>query len=132
MPCRKHDRNLQKKEREKRMFKFATIGHAMAHFAQEIVTVSKKLAPIVAKLQGSEATVEALTSVIDPQAVPIERAAYAALGKLLAAVDGAKAAAAAGGLNIQLDEAEYNAFYELATYLKGVVNARQIAVPAVK
>ena len=88
------------------MFFITKVEHALAVVAQDIVRFAKAVAPIIQKIQASEPTVEALTSLVDPNAVAAERAAFALLGKVCTAVGHLGDAAAANGINIQLDAQE--------------------------
>lgn len=86
-----------------------TVDHAFAHAAQGIVTasrfVSSTILPILKKASASEAAVEAVTGLVDPSAVNIERSAFAVLGSVIKAIDDAGAATASDGLNLTLDAA---------------------------
>ena len=61
---------------------------------------------------------EALTSLVDPNAVNIERAAFAVLGKICAAIADAGNAVAANGLSLQLDAQEIADLKAIAVYLQ--------------
>jgi hypothetical protein len=104
-------------------FNIESVEHGIASVAADVVKGAKKVAAAIAKVQGSEAAVEALTSVIDPSAVAIERAAFAALGVVLKTVNDAGSAAAAGSVNVPLDSA-------FVTDLKGLLPAIQQAAAA--
>lgn len=84
-------------------FNFNSIEHAIAAVAADVVKAAKAVAAFLPKIQAAEGTVEAVTAVVYPQAVPIERASFAALGLIAKAVAAAEPAAAANGLNVQLD-----------------------------
>ena len=109
-------------------FSFSSIGHAFASVAKEIVHVSKVVEAGLAKVQKSEAFVEAITAVIDPAAVPLERAAYAILGKALQVVHDNGDAAAANGVNIQLDSQEIADLKELIAMLKTTLATKGVVV----
>lgn len=68
-------------------FGIKTFEHAVAVVASDIVKVAKKISSVIPIVQGTETTVETITSVIDPLAVPLERAAYASLGILAKVVN---------------------------------------------
>ena len=87
------------------------------------------MVPVLQKVQGQEATVEALTSLIDPNAVNIERAAFAVLGKICVAITDAGNAVAANGLNVQLDAQEIADLKAIAAYLQGATKSTVISVP---
>lgn len=84
-------------------FSFSSLGHAFAYCAQKIVQGAKVIESVLAKVAATEPVVEQITSMIDPSAVILERAAYALLGMALHAVHDAGEAASAQGLNISLD-----------------------------
>lgn len=87
----------------------STVEHALAAAAHQAVNVKhfveKSVLPALKTAQGTEATVEAITSLVDPAAVNFERAAYALLGVAVKALDCVDAAVNAGGVNISLDAA---------------------------
>ena len=86
-----------------------TIEHALAKAAQDIVTaarfVTQQVMPILQEGKSSEATIEAVTGLVSPAAVNIERAAFAVLGVVIKTLGDGSQAALAGGLNVQLDAA---------------------------
>jgi len=99
------------------MITFQKAEHAVASVAHDIVKVSRAVVPVLQKVQGQESTVEALTALVDPNAVNIERAAFAVLGKVCVAVNDANAAIAANGINVQLDAQEVADLKAIAAYL---------------
>ena len=86
-----------------------TLGHAFAIVASDAVkaarTIETTVIPALKKANADAPTIEAITSLVSPQAAAIERTAFAVLGKALEANDAAVTAVGAGGLNITLDEA---------------------------
>jgi hypothetical protein len=84
-------------------FGFQNVAHFFATVAGDIVKGSRAVASVLSKVQGSEAAVEGISSVVYPEAVPIERGAFALLGLAAHAVSEAGDAASASGLNLQLD-----------------------------
>jgi hypothetical protein len=102
--------------------------HAIASVAHDIVKIARAVVPVLQKVQGQEATVEALTSLVDPNAVNIERAAFAVLGKICVAVTDAGNAVAANGVNVQLDSQEIADLKGIATYLQQVTKSA-VAAP---
>ncbi len=84
-------------------FTWQSAGHAFASLFKDIVTVSKKVVVALAKVQNEEKVIEALTSLVSPEAAAIEQIAFGALGELVAAVQGTEAAAGANGLNVAFD-----------------------------
>ncbi len=111
------------------MISFQKIEHAIASVAHDIVKVARAVVPVLQKVQSQEATVEVLTSLIDPNAVNIERAAFAVLGKVCVAINDAGNAVAANGLNVQLDAQEIADLKDIAAYLHGVTKGAAIATP---
>jgi hypothetical protein len=95
-------------------FSITSVEHALAVAGQDVVkgaqAVDSFLKAALAKGQVAEPIVESLTALADPQAVPFERAAFAALGLVAKAAGDTDAATAAKGLSIPLDEATYNDF----------------------
>ena len=112
------------------MITFQKAEHALASVAHDIVRVARAVVPVLQKVQGQEATVEALTSLVDPNAVNIERAAFAVLGKICTAITDAGSAIAANGINVQLDAQEIADLKAIAAYLQGAVKSAVVAVPA--
>ena len=104
--------------------------HAISSVAHDIVKIARAVVPVLQKVQGQEATVEALTSLVDPNAVNIERAAFALLGKICVAITDAGNAAAANGVNVQLDAQEIADMKGIAAYLQQMTKSGVVAVPA--
>jgi hypothetical protein len=104
--------------------------HAIASVAHDIVKVARAVVPVLQKVQGQEATVEALTSLVDPNAVNIERAAFAVLGKVCVAITDAGNAAAANGINVQLDAQEIADLKSIAAYLQQVTKSAGVTPAA--
>jgi prophage DNA circulation protein len=99
-------------------FKFSSIGAAFSKIASDIVTGAHAMETVLSKVQASAPTLEAVTSVISPQAALIETAAFGLLGKVASAVNGVEPAVAAKGINLQLDESEVADLQEIVSYLK--------------
>jgi hypothetical protein len=99
--------------------------HILAAAAQDAVKTAKfvemKVIPALQKASANQQTIETITGLVSPQAANIERAAFAVLGKVLAAVDAGSQAAAAGGVNITIDA-------ELVADIKAIAPAVQAAV----
>lgn len=85
-------------------FGFASIGHFFASVAQDVVKFSKAAAPVIAKIESSEQTVELLSGLVFPEAVLFERGAYALLGQAAQAVQDTGSVAGANGLSLILDK----------------------------
>lgn len=86
-------------------FGFRNLGHFFATVAGDIVKGARAVGSVLSKVQGAEATIEGITSVIYPAAVEIERGAFAVLGLAAHAVSDAGDAAGANGINVTLDAA---------------------------
>jgi hypothetical protein len=103
-------------------FRFDSIEHALAAVAHDTVVGARAAAAAVGKLQKFEPAVENITEFIDPPAVIIERAAFAALGMLAKAANDTATVTSDKGLNVSMDQQtlqEYKNLYEdLATLLK--------------
>lgn len=84
-------------------FSFKNIGHFFATVAGDIVKGAKAVAGVMLKVEQAEPQVEAVSSLFFPQAVELERGAFALLGMAAQAVTEAGSAAAANGVNIALD-----------------------------
>ena len=105
--------------------------HAISSVAHDIVKIARAVVPVLQKVQGQESTVEALTSLVDPNAVNIERAAFAVLGKICVAITDAGNAVAANGINVQLDSQEIADLKDIAAYLQTATKSAVATVPAV-
>jgi len=99
------------------VFKFSSLGHALATAAQTIVSNARLMETVIAKVQGQESIVEVATGFVSPQAALIERAAFGILGKVSHAAIDAGAVASAAGLNVQFTAAEIADVRELARTL---------------
>lgn len=107
-------------------FNFSSIEHKLASVAGDIVkgarAVEHVLGIAASKAAVAEPTVELLTSMIDPAAVPLERGAFAALGLIAKAANDVDEAAAAKGVNIILDAqawADFKAVYAVLSTRAG-------------
>ncbi len=89
------------------MFLLTSIEHAFATAASDVVKMAKyveaKVLPALQKVEADAPTIEAITSLISPQAANIERVGFAILGSAIKAIQDAEAAGNAGGVNIALD-----------------------------
>ncbi len=103
-------------------FSISSLEHAFASVAQAIVheaqTIAHVVIPALVKVQAAQPTIDAVLNTINPQAATIERASFFVLGRVLAAVTDGQAAAAAGGLNLQLNAQELADLRALAASLK--------------
>ena len=85
-------------------FGFKNVGHFFATVAGDIVKGARAVASVMLKAQKAEPEIEALSRLLFPQAVELERGAFALLGMAAQAVTEAGSAAAANGINISLDQ----------------------------
>ncbi len=85
-------------------FGFRNIGHFFATVAGDIVKGARVVAGVMQKAQKAEPEIEAISSLFFPQAVELERGAFALLGMAAQAVKETGDAAAANGINIVLDQ----------------------------
>ena len=81
-------------EKEKTMSALITsVEHALAVAASDTVKVAKfvetKVLPVLKQAQAEASTIEAVTSLVSPQAANIERAGFAVLGVVVKAIDDA-------------------------------------------
>ena len=77
----------------------------------------------MARLSASPeaSTIEAVTSLVSPQAANIERVGFAVLGVVIKAIDDAGTAVTANGLNVTLDTQLIADIKSIASAVKGVV-----------
>ena len=105
-----------------------SVEHALATAASDTVKAAKFLEtsvlPVLKKAQVVQSTIEAVTSLVSPQAANIERAGFAVLGVVINAIDATRAAAGANGLNVTLDG-------QLAADIKSIAAAFKAALPTV-
>jgi hypothetical protein len=100
-----------------------TVEHAFATAAKDLVAaarfVQSHVLPVLEKTSTQASTIEAITGLVSPAAVSVERCAFAALGTILKAIQDGGQAAAAGGLNVQLDAALIADIKAILPALKG-------------
>jgi hypothetical protein len=84
-------------------FGFRNMGHFFATVAADIVKGARVVASVMIKAERAEPETEALTALYFPQAVELERGAFALLGVAAQAVADAGNAAEANGVNLALD-----------------------------
>jgi hypothetical protein len=75
--------------------------------------------PALKTAEANEATIEAVTSLVSPQAANIELAGFAVLGVVINAIDDTGTAAGASGLNIPLDAQLIADIKSIASAVKG-------------
>jgi hypothetical protein len=85
-------------------FSFKNIGHFFSTVAADIVKGARAAASVMSRAEKFEPQVEALTGLLFPQAVELQRAPFVLLGMAAEAVSETGDAVAANGLNIPLDQ----------------------------
>jgi hypothetical protein len=84
-----------------------SVEYALATAASDTVKVAKfvetSALPVLKKAQADQTTIEAVTSLVSPQAANIERAGFAVLGVVIKAIDNAGTAVGSNFLNVTLD-----------------------------
>lgn len=108
--------------------------HRFAKAAQDVVGAAKFITatvlPILKKTNADAATVEAVTALVDPGAVNVERAAFAVLGAVIKAIEDGQSAAASAGLNISLDAALIADVKAITPSVKNAVTVAAGVTPA--
>ena len=99
-------------------FGFHTIEHAFGSIARDIVRTASIFSLIASRIEKDAPEIEAITGAIYPPAVLIERAAFGLLGMAAQASTTVSDAAAAKGLNLQLDESSIRQLQQIAKYLE--------------
>lgn len=87
-------------------------------------SIENDVLPILEKADKAAPTIEAITGLICPQLVNIERTAEALLAKAIVAIEDAEKAAAGGFVNVALDA-------QLVADIKAVAPAVKAAAPTV-
>jgi hypothetical protein len=77
---------------------------------------------VLKKAQAEASTIEAVTSLVSPQAANIERVGFAVLGVVIKAIDDAGTAAGANGLNVTLDAQLIADIKSIAAAVKGAAH----------
>jgi hypothetical protein len=110
---------------------FTSFDHAIASGFQTLAHDAELVAGVLLKINGTEPTVEALSTLVPgygPAIVGIERVSYAALGILASALHLGGEAAKQGLLNAGADQSalqEFEAF--IAAFPQVIMQAKQIA-----
>jgi hypothetical protein len=100
-------------------FGFRNIEHAFASIAKDTVKTATLFSAIASRVEKAAPEVEALTEMVYPPAVLIERAAFGLLGMAANASTSIGDAAKADGLNLTLDQQAIKELQQIAAYLKG-------------
>jgi hypothetical protein len=98
-------------------FGFRSMEHAFASVAKDIVHSANIFSLIASKVEKAAPEIEAITGMIDPAAVLIERAAFAILGSAAQAATTVGDATQAKGLNLQLDQESIQELKQIASFL---------------
>ena len=102
-----------------------SVEHALAVAASDTVKAARfvetNVLPVLKKVQADQSTIEAVTSLVSPQAANIERAGFAVLGVVINAIDVAGSAAGANGLSVSLDAQLVADIKAIAAAVKGAV-----------
>ena len=85
-------------------FGFKNVGHFFATVAGDIVKGARAVASVMIKVGKAEPEVEAISSLFFPEAVALERGAFALLGLAAQAVSETGDAVSQNGINITLDQ----------------------------
>ncbi len=101
-------------------FSFSSIEHKLASGFTYIVKGLKYVeTSIIPTIEAESPVIEGLTGLVSPKAETIERAAFAALGQLLAPVQASEASAAQDGLSVTLDGATVASYKAFLAEFKG-------------
>ena len=113
-------------------FSFKNVGHFFATVAGDIVKGAKAVATVMLQAQKAEPEIEALSSLFFPQAVELERGAFALLGMAAQAVSETGDAVAANGINITLDAQLVADIKALIGAIEKYAQSAGVAKPATK
>ena len=100
----------------KSMFAFSSVQHFFASALgdlQKACAFTEKAGTVIEANAGTVEAISGLIPGLGGQAVLLERAAFSALGLVVAAVHATGGAASANGLSVSLDEATVQAFEQL-------------------
>jgi len=87
------------------MISFSSIGHFFASAFHDLHVAAIAVAKVETSAASLEPTIEAVTGLLFPPGVAIERTAFALLGEVAAVVTKTDSATAAKGVNVSLDAA---------------------------
>ena len=99
-------------------FGFHSIEDAFGSVARDIVRTASVFSLVASRIEKDAPELEALTGAIYPPAALMERAAFGLLGMAAQASTKVGDAAAAKGLNLQLDESGIQQLQQIAKYLE--------------
>jgi hypothetical protein len=84
-------------------FTWKNAGHAFASLFKEVVVVAKKVGGALQNVKNEAPVIEALTSLVSPQAAAVEQIAFGALGSVISVVHSVEDAATANGVDVRFD-----------------------------
>ncbi len=100
----------------KSVFSFSSLSHFFASALGDLQKACAFVEKVGAGVEANAGTIEAISGLLPgfgSQAVLLERAAFSALGLVVAAVHTTSSAASENGLNVLLDQATVKAFEDL-------------------
>ncbi len=100
----------------KSVFGFSSIQHFFASALGDLQKACAFAEKVGTGIEANAPTIEAISGLLPgfgTQAVVLERAAFSALGLVVAAVHATKGAASENGLNVSLDQVTVTAFEQL-------------------
>jgi hypothetical protein len=111
----------------------ASVEHAFAIAIGDIkkagAVVIKDVLPELVAVHTAASTIESITALVSPQLANIERVGDAVLGKVIAAIEDADAAALAKGLNVTLDAQTISDIKSIIPAIKAQAAPQLAAVP---
>jgi hypothetical protein len=113
-------------------FTWQSAGHAFASLLKDVVTVSQNVVTVMSGLENEASLIEALTSLVSPQAAAVEQIAFGALGELIAAVQALDTAAAANGISVSFDASVVAEVLKLLTDFPQIVAQVEAAFAKIK
>ena len=113
-------------------FSFKNVGHFFATVASDIVKGARAAATVMLQVRKAEPEVEGITALLFPQAVELERGAFALFGLAAQAVSEAGDAAAVNGLNITLDQQLINDIKALVQAIEQYAKTAGLSKPVSK
>lgn len=115
-------------------FGFGSLEHGLAAVGHDIVVGARAVAAATGKVSDAAPAIEAVTGMLDPPAVIVERAAFSALAYVAKAANDTSAVTQDKGLNVQLDEqtiADFKEVYRiLSQQLAALSKSESAAVEA--
>ena len=100
----------------KSVFAFSSVQHFFASALGDLQKACAYAEKVGTAIESNSGTIEAITALVPgygSQGVLLERAAFSALGLVIAAVHATNGAASENGLNVSLDQGTVKAFEDL-------------------